>query len=55
MSDSLPAGSAAAVATARPGSAWPLGATVHQDGVNFSVWARSATSVELLLFDATDA
>jgi glycogen operon protein len=55
MSDNLPAGSAAAAATPRPGNAWPLGSTIHPDGVNFSVWARSATSVELLLFDATDA
>jgi len=55
MSDSLLAGSTVAVATPRPGSAWPPGPTIHPDGVNFSVWARSATSVELLLFDAPDA
>ena len=55
MSDSLAAGSTVAVATPRPGSAWPPGSTIHPDGVNFSVWARSATSVELLLFDSPDA
>jgi isoamylase len=29
----------------------PLGATVTKDGVNFSLFSRTATSVELLLFD----
>jgi glycogen operon protein len=29
----------------------PLGASVRPDGVNFSVFSRDATSVELLLFD----
>lgn len=33
----------------------PLGATVVDGGVNFSLYARSATSVELLLFDRDDA
>jgi isoamylase len=37
-----------------PGRAHPLGATVDQDGVNFSVFSRNATSVELLLFDPHD-
>jgi glycogen operon protein len=35
----------------RPGRTWPLGATVDGDGANFSVWARHATGVDLLLFD----
>jgi isoamylase len=33
------------------GKAAPLGATVAPDGVNFSVFSRKATAVELLLFD----
>jgi isoamylase len=33
------------------GRAAPLGATVSPDGVNFSVFSRGATAVELLLFD----
>ena len=32
----------------------PLGATVLHDGVNFSLFSRSATGVELLLFDRED-
>jgi isoamylase len=32
----------------------PLGATVDKGGVNFSVFSRNATSVELLLFDQHD-
>ena len=32
----------------------PLGATPHPGGVNFSIWARDALSVELLLFDRAD-
>src|SRR6516162_7298590 len=34
-----------------PGRAHPLGATVDKEGVNFSVFSRNATAVELLLFD----
>jgi isoamylase len=34
-----------------PGSAHPLGATPDEHGVNFSVFADRATSVELLLFN----
>jgi len=37
------------------GSSTPLGATVRPDGVNFSVFSRSATLLELLLFDREDA
>jgi isoamylase len=33
------------------GRSSPLGATVTDGGVNFSLFSRSATSVELLLFD----
>jgi isoamylase len=32
----------------------PLGATVRPDGVNFSVFSRNATHIELLLFDRAD-
>src|SRR5262249_20888115 len=32
----------------------PLGATVDKEGVNFSVFSRNATAVELLLFDQHD-
>lgn len=34
-----------------PGRHHPLGATVVEDGVNFSLYSRSATAVELLLFE----
>ena len=37
-----------------PGSSAPLGATVQPGGVNFSVYSKSASSVELLLFDGED-
>ena len=36
------------------GHSWPLGATVVDGGINFSVFSRSATGVELLLFDRED-
>jgi isoamylase len=39
---------------AEPGSAHPLGATPDAEGVNFSVFADRATSIELLLFDDHD-
>ena len=32
------------------GRSWPLGATVYDGGVNFSVYSRNASAVELLLF-----
>jgi len=37
------------------GSPHPLGATIQQDGVNFSLYSGSATGVELLLFDKHDS
>jgi glycogen operon protein len=37
-----------------PGQAYPLGATVQPGGVNFSVFSKNCTAVELLLFDAPD-
>ncbi|MCI0388857.1 MAG: glycogen debranching protein GlgX [Acidobacteria bacterium] len=38
----------------REGNSSPLGATVSPDGVNFSVFAKHATAVDLLLFDCDD-
>src|SRR5258707_14766041 len=47
---------ASARARLRTSSAAPLGATVRDGGVNFSVFSRRATGMELLLFDhAEDA
>ena len=37
------------------GSSFPLGATVCPGGVNFSVFSKNATAVELLFFDREDA
>jgi glycogen operon protein len=37
------------------GRAYPLGATVQGDGVNFAVFSKNATAVQLLLFDRADA
>ncbi|MBW7884769.1 MAG: glycogen debranching protein GlgX [Caldilineaceae bacterium] len=39
------------IAHVSPGSSYPIGATIYPDGVNFSVYSRSATAVELLLYD----
>jgi len=36
------------------GSSSPLGATPSPGGVNFSVFSRHATGVELLLFDGVE-
>ena len=38
----------------REGSSSPLGATPSAEGVNFSIFSRNATGVELLLFDCAD-
>ena len=37
-----------------PGKSFPLGATVHADGVNFCVFSKNARALELLLFDDPD-
>jgi isoamylase len=37
------------------GAPHPLGATITEDGVNFSLFSSSATGVELLLFDDHDS
>jgi len=39
----------------KTGSSAPLGATVYSDGVNFSVFSKNATLMELLLFDTDNA
>src|SRR5215467_1858666 len=39
---------------ARAGQSAPLGATSYADGVNFSLYSRNATRVELHLFDRAD-
>ena len=41
--------------TIRPGSRYPHGATVDSQGVNFSVFSRHATMVELLLYEQADS
>lgn len=39
----------------RSGKSHPLGATICCDGVNFSVFSKNSTAMELLLFDSVDA
>jgi pullulanase/glycogen debranching enzyme len=39
---------------APPGSSHPLGATVTPSGTNFSLYTRSASRVQLVLFDRVD-
>lgn len=41
--------------TIQPGNSFPLGAMVRDGGVNFCLYAKDATAVELLLFDTPDA
>ena len=36
------------------GRSYPMGATVIEGGVNFSLFSRTATGVELLFFDRVD-
>ena len=40
---------------ASPGSPYPMGAKLKRDGVNFSIFSRHATSVELLLYENADS
>ena len=37
-----------------PGKSYPLGATVSEEGVNFSLFSQYANKIELLLFDGPD-
>jgi glycogen operon protein len=39
----------------QPGKSFPLGATLAAAGVNFSVFSKHETAVQLLLFDGVDA
>ncbi len=39
----------------RPGKSFPLGATVDDGGVQFSVFSKTAERVDLVLFDSADA
>jgi isoamylase len=39
----------------KQGASAPLGATVYPSGVNFSVFSKNATLIELLLFDDENA
>ena len=38
-----------------PGRSYPLGATFRGDGVNFCVFSRNCTAMDLLLFDHHDS
>ena len=49
-----PAEGAKPFAMQSSGHSAPLGATVSAGGVNFSVYSRDATGVDLLLFDAAE-
>ena len=42
------------IADPATGQSYPLGATLKPDGANFSIFSRSATSIELLFFDRVD-
>lgn len=37
--------------TTHPGQSYPIGATVYPDGVNFCLYSKHATAVDLLLFN----
>ena len=50
---SEPLASAKAV-TLSPGQSFPLGVTVHPDGVNFSVFSKHSSRVDLLLFERAE-
>ncbi len=38
-----------------PGRSYPIGATVYPDGVNFCIYSKNATAIELLFFDDADS
>ena len=42
------------LATRRQSRSFPLGATVYPEGVNFSVFSKNSTAVDLLLFEKVD-
>lgn len=39
----------------RPGTSYPLGATVTRDGVNFAIYSKRADYMELLLFESDES
>jgi glycogen operon protein len=39
----------------QPGKSYPIGATVYPNGVNFCIFSKHATVLELLLFDGAEA
>lgn len=45
---------ATVISATNAGQSAPLGATAGREGVNFSLYSRDATCVELLLFDRKD-
>ena len=46
---------ATALYATRPGSRFPLGTSATADGVNFALFSRHASRVELLLYEAADS
>jgi len=54
LCEDAPAGSGVAPHAAASGASFPLGATLVPGGTNFSVFSRTATELELLLFDRVD-
>jgi isoamylase len=42
------------ISAALAGRSFPIGATLMPDGANFSIFSRSASSIELLFFDGAD-
>src|ERR1700757_323778 len=44
----------ATFAESTPGRSFPLGASCVAGGVNFSVYSRTASAIDLLLFDRAD-
>lgn len=47
-------GAMSATTTHRQGRSFPLGASVDAEGVNFSIFSKRSTAVELLFFDRVD-
>ena len=45
---------AGTAASSLSGRAYPLGATLEPGGVNFSIFSRTASAIDLLLFEADD-
>jgi isoamylase len=43
------------VASPAPGRSAPLGASITTDGVNFCIYSRTASAIDLLLFNSEDA